>query len=337
MFFGTITRRICPNWHLTTRLRGSSKRCLYTSYDGTPESIAKVEYNKDAFDSNIQTVELSFDKHSPKITGKKDLDIPPIVFLHGLFGSKNNNRSISKQLSKKLETDVYCLDLRNHGDSPHIERHDYPSMAADVEHFIKSKGISKPILIGHSMGAKCAMSVTLRNKDLCSALISIDNAPIDFTIGSTGFSKFGKYVQQLEKIESMNLKSLKECDEILSKVEPSLPIRQFLLTNMRRFHDPNNEEIVYKSRVPLSIIGNSLDNISGWPFRSDGPKGVRWNGPSLFVRGLKSAYVSDEILSSIGTFFPGFTTLDIDAGHWVTAEKPKEFLDGVERWIFSRF
>jgi hypothetical protein len=42
-------------------------------------------------------------------------------------------------------------DLRNHGDSPHDRRHDYTSMAEDVEGFMNSHNMKKAILIGHSM------------------------------------------------------------------------------------------------------------------------------------------------------------------------------------------
>lgn len=42
-------------------------------------------------------------------------------------------------------------DLRNHGKSPHNERHDYTSMAEDVERFIQDHELSGSALIGHSM------------------------------------------------------------------------------------------------------------------------------------------------------------------------------------------
>jgi hypothetical protein len=38
--------------------------------------------------------------------------------------------------------------------------------------------------------------------------------------------------------------------------------------------------------------------------------------------------VADEMLPTIGRFFPGFRVVDIDAGHWVISEKPEEFREG---------
>jgi abhydrolase domain-containing protein 11 len=45
----------------------------------------------------------------PKITNKYS---PPLIILHGLFGSKQNWRSLGKSLAQKLESEVIAVDLR---------------------------------------------------------------------------------------------------------------------------------------------------------------------------------------------------------------------------------
>lgn len=305
-------------------------------YDGTPKSLGESDLGDDALATDIETVELVYDKHVTPVNIPAPLvPVPPLVFLHGLFGSRANNRSVSRQLCKRLNTDVYCVDLRNHGDSPHNARHDYPAMAADVERFVREHGLEKPVLVGHSMGAKCAMAVTLRQPDLCSGLIAVDNAPVDFTAGATGFSKFGRYIRQLQKIEQAGaaMRSMKDCDRVLAEVEDKVQVRQFLETNLKKRH-AGDANAGYHSRVPLDIMAAQIDNVSSWPFNSDKS---RWNGPALFVRGLQSAYVADEFMQAVALFFPRFTTVDIDAGHWLISEKPKEFMDCVTRWIDTTF
>jgi pimeloyl-ACP methyl ester carboxylesterase len=59
---------------------------------------------------------------------------------------------------------------------------------------------------------------------------------------------------------------------------------------------------------------------------------VRYEGPTLVVRGTKSHYVADEMLPVVGRFFPKFELVDIDSGHWVTSEKPEEFRKGESRF-----
>lgn len=294
------------------------------SYYGQSDAMY-AEVWKEALKDDIPTVDLVFDKHT---SANPAHHLPPLVFMHGLFGSKANNRSISRQLAKLSGRDIYCVDLRNHGDSPHSERHDYPSMASDVEKFIRDHKLDSPVLVGHSMGAKAAMAVCLRQKQPLSGLIAIDNAPVDFTLNrSTGFSKFGKYIAQLQTIERMGDKmgSLKDCDRVLALVEPSLEVRQFLLTNLKK--GPHGG---YVCRVPLDIMKRQLENVARWPFDA---AVTRSSVDALFVRGTQSHYVADEYLAAIGLFFPRFLLESIDAGHWVTAEKPAEFLQAATRFL----
>lgn len=63
-----------------------------------------------------------------------------------------------------------------------------------------------------------------------------------------------------------------------------------------------------------------------FPFKD--PQSVRYDGPTLVVRGSKSPYVPDDILPLIGEFFPRFEVRDIDSGHWVISEKPEDFRSG---------
>lgn len=168
------------------------------------------------------------------------------------------------------------------------------------------------------MGAKAAMTVALRNRIPISALIPVDNAPVDAALKSD----FAKYVQGMRKIEEANVQKQSEADEILAEYEPALPIRQFLLTNLLRGKDG-----IQRFRVPVKILASSLDKMADFPFKD--PDEARWNGPTLFVRGTKSHYVSDETLPIVGRFFPNFKVEDVDSGHWVISEKPEDFRKGV--------
>ncbi|KAF4547995.1 Alpha/beta hydrolase fold-containing protein 1 [Elsinoe fawcettii] len=247
----------------------------------------------------------------------------PIIFLHGLFGSSKNNRTISKILARDLSRPIYALDLRNHGVSPHSPVHDYTSMSLDVEAFLTTHSLRSPTLIGHSMGAKVAMSLALRGRVPIANLISIDNAPVDAALKSD----FGTYCVGMKAISSAHVKSLSEADAILAKYEPELAVRQFLLTNLVR----DKETGTQKWRVPVDTLAKSLGHMADFPFKGEAEE--RWEGPALFVRGTKSRYVADETLPVIGRFFPRFEVRDIEAGHWVVSEKPEEFRRCVVEWL----
>jgi pimeloyl-ACP methyl ester carboxylesterase len=163
------------------------------------------------------------------------------------------------------------------------------------------------------------MTLALRNPHFISALIPVDNSPIDATLKSD----FGRYVQGMRVVEEAQVTKQSDADAILQKYEKALPIRQFLLTNLTR--SPDTKAV--KFRIPIKTLASSLAHLGDFPFRD--PDEARYEGPTLFVRGTRSHYVSDEALPLIGRFFPRFELLDIESGHWVISEKPEEFRKGV--------
>ncbi|KAH9842247.1 alpha/beta-hydrolase [Teratosphaeria destructans] len=251
-------------------------------------------------------ISLAYDLHEPP-QGKPPNNAPPIIFIHGLFGSKKNNRSMSKVFARDLNRRVYALDMRNHGDSSHHARHDYPALAEDTELFLQEHGLANTTLIGHSMGAKTIMTLALRNH-----------------------SDFGKYVQGMRKIAEANVTKQSDADALLADYEPALPIRQFLLSNLAR----DQETGVQTWRIPIKYLANALDNMADFPFKD--PEAAQWKGKALFVRGTKSHYVSDETLPIIGRFFPRFEVRDVEAGHWVISERPEEFRRAVVDFLLER-
>ena len=228
----------------------------------------------------------------------------------------------ARVLAKDLSRPVYTLDLRNHGDSSHSPVHDYTSMSVDVEHFIKDQNIQKPTLIGHSMGAKVAMAMALRQPLLYSGICPVDNSPIDAALKSD----FGMYVTAMREVEEKKARKQSEADQILQKYDIELTIRQFLLTNFVRQKDGS-----YAFRVPLQTLAKSLPAMADFPFRD--PDEARFEGPTLFVRGTESHYVADETLPLIGRFFPKFELLSLKCGHWVMSERFEDFRAGFVDWV----
>ncbi len=189
-------------------------------------------------------------------------------------------------------------------------------------------------------GAKTAMTLALAQPSLISDLVSVDNAPIDATLNRT----FATYIRGMRHIEEAGVTRQSEADAILTSYEPDVGIRQFLLGNMHRIAmapDANDEmrtehkKNVVKFRIPLDILAKSLDHMGDFPFRN--PDEARFEKPALFVRGTHSKYVPDEAIPAIGRFFPRFSLVDIEAGHWVISEKPAEFLKGEGFFLLLSF
>ncbi|KAH9860043.1 hypothetical protein IAQ61_011827 [Plenodomus lingam] len=269
--------------------------------------------------ATLRAVDLAYRLHDDNGKAKGD----PIVMIHGLFGSKRNNQSVANIFARTLSRPVYALDARNHGDSPHDKTHNYTAMATDVEAFLSTHNLTNSTLIGHSMGAKIVMAMALRNPDCCANIIPVDNAPVDAALSSD----FPKYAEGMRKVEAAKPMSMKDADAVLQPYAPDLAVRQFLLTNLVR--DEPGQPLRF--RIPIHILTRALDDMADFPFTN--PEERRFDKRALFIRGTKSRYVSDEVLPIIGRFFPRFELVDVDCGHWVISERPKEFVDAVVEFL----
>lgn len=239
----------------------------------------------------------------------------PIIMLHGIFGSSDNWLTQSKMLSTRFRT--YALDLRNHGQSPHAPSFDYPTMVDDVIEFMEDHSIRNPIVMGHSMGGKVAMNLAVAHPDKVEKLIVVDIAPRSYNMQN--------YVvlQGLTAIPIDEVTSRQQADEMLARHVDEPDVRQFLLKNLQR-----KPEGGFKWKLNLPSIADNILKI-GLPLHFEGT----FNKPTLFVRGSRSNYVRDTDIDLINKFFPSASVETLDAGHWVPAEKPKEFADVVQKWL----
>ncbi|GAB3889114.1 alpha/beta fold hydrolase [Spirosoma agri] len=242
---------------------------------------------------------------------------PAIVILHGVFGSSDNWLTNSKSIAA-LGYRVFALDQRNHGQSPRADEHDYQTMASDLREFLIDHQLENPILVGHSMGGKAVMQYAMTYPGTFEKLVIVDIAPKFYPV------HHDELVRGLNAIDLDSLKSRNEADALLSTYEPILTVRQFLLKNLYR-----DEQGKFAWRLNLPVIERELEGIGQ---ELTNPRIV--NEPTLFIRGSKSPYIQDDDIPVIERLFPNVTFAVIqDAGHWVQAEKPVEFVDALMSFL----
>jgi esterase len=233
----------------------------------------------------------------------------PMVLLHGLLGSSDNWRTVSKRLGQSYK--VYSVDLRNHGQSPHGGRMTYPVMADDLRELLERQEISEAHVVGHSLGGKAAMQFAISYPDRVKKLVVIDIAPKAYPPSQRSI------LAALNQLELQSFKSFGEIDAALAPAIPELAIRQFLMKNIARV--PNSG---FRWRIDIASIGKSYDHLTKAiiPAR-------RYDKPACFVRGGRSDYIQDTDLPSIRAIFPRAELATIaGAGHWLHAEATDEFL-----------
>jgi pimeloyl-ACP methyl ester carboxylesterase len=98
---------------------------------------------------------------------------PPVVLLHGLMGSGACWTPLARALEGNY--DVVMLDARGHGHSsaPPLG-YRYDDLASDVEHVIDALALTRPILVGHSMGGMTAALTASRGKATLGGLVLVD-------------------------------------------------------------------------------------------------------------------------------------------------------------------
>ena len=239
---------------------------------------------------------------------------PALVIAHGLYGSGRNWGVIARRLADRRE--VVAVDMRNHGDSPRFPTQSYPDMAADLADVIESLGA--PVdLLGHSMGGKAAMQLALTRPDLIRRLVVADIAPVAYSHDQT------RNAQAMASIDLSRITTRAEADAALAGQIDDPALRAFFLQSLDLRHKPP------RWKLNLDVLEEEMPKIVGWP----GTEGT-FGQPALFLTGAESHYVRPEHRESIRASFPKARFAKIaGAGHWLHAEKPREFEETVRVFL----
>ncbi|MCK0113192.1 alpha/beta fold hydrolase [Ornithinimicrobium sp. F0845] len=242
-----------------------------------------------------------------------------IAFLHGLFGQGKNFTSIAKALQPDFAS--LLVDLPNHGRSAWTERVDYEQMAdavaAELRRDIAADG---PVhLVGHSMGGKVAMALTLRHPDLIDRLVVVDIAPV----ASSDMSEFRHLLGALDTLDLADLPSRTEADARLTELIPNRTTRGFLLQNLRSDGDG------WRWQANLDLLLHDLPSIGDYV-----PSGGPFDNPVLWVAGERSPYITEDAEPAMRELFPRTVLVTIKgAGHWVHSEKPEAFTSALRVFL----
>ena len=227
----------------------------------------------------------------------------PLLIAHGLYGSARNWGGDCKAAERRAPS----------GGGGHakswtkrmVSTHSYDDLAGDLAEVIAAHGGRMDVL-GHSMGGKAAMVLALKYPGLVRRMVIADIAP-------TAYNH-----TQIHLIEAMNNVDLSAVER-RSDVEAQLGqiddpvLRSFLLQSL--------DLKAKKWRLNLEVLAAEMDKIIGFPQVTG-----RFEGDVLFLSGGTSDYVSRDDRPAIKALFPKAKFARIPgAGHWLLAEKPREF------------
>ncbi len=257
---------------------------------------------------------------------------PPVIILHGLYGSSDNWVSIARVLSASYT--IYIPDQRNHGKSPHSSHHDYNYLTADIEELIQENINGKIALIGHSMGGKVAVNFAIRNPEKITSLIVADISPFRrFPDDLAIIESHEKILKALLYTDLSTATTRKDAEEMVMVKIPDKRTAGFLLKSITR-----NKSGKFVWILNASALYNNIDNLmSGLTVSEEVSVGIT-GFPVLFIRGGDSEYLPDSHKKDISRLFPAAEFITIpDTGHWLHADKPAEFVAIVRDFLAGTY
>ncbi|HNW72664.1 MAG: alpha/beta fold hydrolase [Bacteroidales bacterium] len=244
----------------------------------------------------------------------------PVVIVHGLFGLSDNWVTFGRSISGSYS--VFIPDLRNHGQSPHSNVFNFPSMENDLLEFMEEHDLRNINLIGHSLGGKVSMFFSIHHPELIKKLVIVDISLRRSTPGQ----EHQQLLNAMRAVDFSRVRSRSDVEAQLAGIIPSQRLRIFLLKNLY-WRAPDRLDW----RLNLEAIHEGLLSV----FEGIDVQGT-FTGPVLLIRGGLSDYVLPEDIPVFQTKFPGVVVKTIaTASHWVHADAPGEFAGLVTAFLNS--
>ena len=261
---------------------------------------------------------INFD-HSHKISKTYDSEI--LFIFHGLFGRGRNWQTFSKILTKNENLIVITVDLRNHGGNEFKKNHSYSLMMDDVIEIFNYLDIKKTNILGHSMGGKLAMLLTLSQPEYVNKLIVADIAPVDYPVEQQNI------VDSLLDLNLDLITSRTQADQLLSNSIKEKFIRTFLIQNLELCENK------YRWSINLLAIKEAMNNLRSFPF----PQKIKSvEHETLCIYGQNSDYVTKENSNAFGNFFLNRSFVEIEkAGHYLHVEQPEKFYEALINFLIK--
>jgi pimeloyl-ACP methyl ester carboxylesterase len=216
---------------------------------------------------------------------------------------------------------VIALDQRGHGESEHANPPAYGTRhyLADLQQFIASLGLQKPILMGHSMGGHNSLIYATQHAQELSALILVDT---DATYPEVA-------VQFLRKLGEKPAKEFDSFVEAISRFQ-LLPRETLISTEKLRYL----ASFAFRERSDGKWVAK-LDRktlfrepIDGRPFLS------QITCPTLFVRAEHSPIHSLEKIERLVNQLPNGRWVEVkDTYHHVMLDNPEGLAQAVREFL----
>ena len=231
----------------------------------------------------------------------------PVVLVHGYL----ENLKMWKRISDELSGDhqVILVDLPGHGKSENFDEiHTMELMARKLKQTLDYLGITKPIIVGHSMGGYVTLAfVELFPDDIKSFIL----------LNSTSFSDSQeKKEQRLKAVETAE----KNLDTLIKMSIPTL----FAENNLKNLKTEIEFTKELARETPLKGVTAAL---KGMRLRSDRSFLLdQFKGEIGIIIGKHDKAVNPEEFKKVIPKKDNISVLELETGHMAHLEAPEETL-----------
>jgi pimeloyl-ACP methyl ester carboxylesterase len=239
-------------------------------------------------------------------------DGPPVVLLHGLFGSAASWRGVARELADAYS--VCSVDLRNHGRSPRAADMSYTAMADDVLRLIEDEGLQRPALVGHSMGGKVAMALALTAPQALRSVTVIDIAPVAYA------DRWSPQLNAMNELIGRSVAMSRDDGRLSADEAPTIAM---MVPHMAT----RNAYVDWRSNLPA--ISLSIHELCGFP------RQLRYLSTELPLHAIVGG--QSDLVNPVApeTFAPMFPRASVEvipeAGHWVHVDQPGALVRSLRR------
>lgn len=300
-----------------------------------------------------------------------------VVLAHGLLGTSRNFAAVATGLTRSFSTEnnnliACCVDMRNHGNSPHSSEHTLSSLVADLDAFLEAEismlaadgdvRIDKVALCAHSMSGRATVHglATLAAEQQRSdadvfLLPAMMKRPLDGAIivdirhdapPPTGkielMFRSMAVINQERAVKPEAKMTIARANKLLAQagVEAG-SLRQYILNNFVEPKDASpllscwkcNFDVLDRGVKDGSLFASPFDNVSA----TNTSSAPRIETPTLFVYGEQSEFNDSEARKRIPERFAHSQQVVIpNAGHFVHNDNFSAFMAAMAEFLSSR-
>jgi len=248
---------------------------------------------------------------------------PPLIILHGLYGSSDNWVHIAREIQDYYT--VFLPDMRNHGRSPWSDKHSYTEMSNDIGELISDQNLSSVFIAGHSMGGKTAIRFAVDNPERITGLFVGDISPFPYLSESPADEQHKEILRIMTTVDPGDYNTRAEVDSYLTKLAGEKTTRLVFSKNIESTGGK------MKWKLNAESLAENINNLLEGIHRPSEGITTEYNFPVIFLKGDRSPYIPDSDFNDIKTVFPhAQIRIAANSGHWIHTDRADAVIEALK-------